>query len=256
VRGLTPLAHSLKTLAWSRAAREGKDAAIIELGVSGAWTQAAARPGAPRPPVRRATPWETHRLRVGRQCSRRAGRCQADFIRPALIGALCSSRPLCGRVPFRRGWQGGTGGLPASAQKSEKFFWGAGGFWGRFLGGRNRIWRAAGAFWGVERSVWGAKRPVLTSILPRFAPYMPHTAPVLPRKHLVLPPMLWSDVDGIGGFPRSLARDLHAGGGNGPKSKVQGPRLARRSPEPIEGAKAGLKPPACRLRLWTLDFGP
>ena len=84
---------------------------------------------------------------------------------------------------------------------------------GRFLEGRNRIWRAPGGFWGVERSVWGEKRPVLTRFFPDLARKWAITAPFLPRKTLVLATMLLSVVDGIGGFSRSLAWDLHAGGG-------------------------------------------
>jgi len=97
-------------------------------------------------------------------------------------------------------------------EKSEKIFWGVGGFWGVF-------WRVATAF--AERQgglgVWKGPFGVKNALVSRdYGPDLPRkwaiTAPVLPRKTLVLATMLWSVVDGIGGFSRSLARDLHAGG--------------------------------------------
>ena len=58
------------------------------------------------------------------------------------------------------------------------FFWGAGGFWGDFWGGRNRVSKAPGAFWGVEDSTWSAKRPIFTRLCPRFSPTMGDNRPV------------------------------------------------------------------------------
>jgi len=99
---------------------------------------------------------------------------------------------------------------PPGAKNPKTFFGGRADF-GAFFGGRNRVFRAPGAFGGVERSIWGAKRPGLTRVCPDLPRKWAITAPVLPRKHLVLATMLWSAVDGMAVFPRSLARDLHAG---------------------------------------------
>ena len=57
------------------------------------------------------------------------------------------------------------------------------------------------------------KAPFSRDYGPDFPRQWATTAPVLPRKTRVLATMLWNGVDGIRGFPRSLAWDLHAGEG-------------------------------------------
>ena len=72
----------------------------------------------------------------------------------------------------------GTGGERTPAgKKFRKFFLGGGRILARFLGGRNRIWRAPGGFRGVVRSIWGAKRPGFTRLWPRFGPKMGDNRP-------------------------------------------------------------------------------
>ena len=88
------------------------------------------------------------------------------------------------------------------------------------------------------------------------------TAPVLPRKTLVLATMLWSAVDGMAVFPRSLARDLHAGCGFNAEAYPESRRAGiERDAEGGLGGQQTLDPPSpFGLRragsgLWTASCG-
>ena len=98
-------------------------------------------------------------------------------------------------------------------KKSKKFFWVVAGFWRRFWGVATAFPERLGRFgvWKTPRGVQNA--PFSRDYGPDFPRQWATTAPVLPRKTRVLATMLWNGVDGIRGFPRSLAWDLHAGEG-------------------------------------------
>ena len=96
-------------------------------------------------------------------------------------------------------------------QENPKIFWRVTEFLGRFFGVPTAFGERQDGF-----GVWKTPRGVQNALFSRdYGPDLARkwaiTARVLPRKTLVLATMLWSGVDGIGVFLRSLARELRAG---------------------------------------------
>jgi len=124
--------------------------------------------------------------------------------------------------------------------KNPKFFFGgAGGFWDVFLGVATEFpERQSGlGVWKTPRGVQNA--PVSRDYGPDLARKWTITARVLPRKTLDLATMLFSDVDGIAVFLRSLAWDLRAG---------EGGVVSTQRTQPLGLARLAATRAACRAR--------